>query len=311
MREKMIIVISITIAITIAVFVVMNMKNNGKGVAHTDGADIPIKEDASGFSCACGCSDVYEMEDCQCKMCAEEKESEKAEDLSTSTDIKEDVYFYTGEETVDGNSIPDPAGVIHVSDLAVEPMTVKKEAELVTEIANSEVFSIRRCESEIIDSGEAEPLFRAISESQYIFDANTGSVFNAAGEDITKNLKFDVSGCKDSFDFLERYFLYRGISSDFLTDDTSHVKDLMINQRVYSYGIDTCKEFLTLEQSMDGVTINHRDCSYQIKEFGDKVDRILYVTVTVSGTNEDGAHVIHYVTYIFDYDAHISKEAIS
>ena len=309
MKDKMILIIGMLVAITVAVIMVVNVGGNKKDKDNmTDGADIPIKEGASGFSCSCGCSDVYEMENCECKMCAEEKK----EDTGNSAGLKEDVYFYTGEESaLEENIKPDPSGVMHVSDYNVEPMTASKEAELVSKIAESEMFSIRRCESEIIDNGVDDPVFYAISESQYIFDSLQKKVFNVAGEDITKKLKFEVSGCEDSFDFLERYFLYRGVSSDFMTDDISHTKDLLLNQRVYSYGIDDCKEFIEIEKFLEGVTINHRDCSYQIKKFGDGVDRILYVTVTVSGTNTDGANVIHYVTYILDYNAHLSKEAVS
>lgn len=258
-----------------------------------DGAEIEMEEGAEGFACSCGCSDGNEMEDCQCKMCAENEDVEASEK-----------YYYQDPDTGEMVEIPVDTTLTEMDAAAVE--------KLVAEISECDTLCVRRCESEVVDNGIDDPAFSAISESRYYYNASNNKVYNADGDEITASIKFSVNGCKDCFDFLEKYFAYKGVSTDFVTDDLSHTKDLLLGQRVYSFGVDECKEITYLENKMDGIDITEEDCTYQVKTYEDGEDRIMYVTITVAGTDSDGSTVVRYITYILDYDPAIpDKEAVS
>ena len=80
-----------------------------------------------------------------------------------------------------------------------------------------------------------------------------------------------------------------------------------MNQRVYSFGLNECAEIAYLESKMEGVEITQRDCTYQVKADESGTDKIVYVTVTVAGTDSDGATIVRYVTYIIDYNPEINE----
>ena len=258
-----------------------------------DGAEIELEEGATGFACSCGCSTGNEMEDCQCKMCAENEDAEKSEK-----------YYYKDFETGEMKEIS--------VDTVLTVMDEEAVGKLIEKISECDTLCIRRCESEVTDNRTDDPSFHAISESRYYYDALTGKVYNAEGEEITSSIKFSINGCKDCFDFLERYFAYKGISSDFVTDDLSHTKDLLLGQRVYSFGTEECEEITYLESKMDGIMITEEDCTYQVKTYEDGEDRIMYVTITAAGADVDGYTVVRYITYILDYNPTIpGEEAVS
>lgn len=297
MNKNHIIAIIVAVAVSIA-FVVGALYYKGalgakkEPVKIADGAEIEIEEGASGFACSCGCSSGNEMEDCKCEMCGEMKKEESSE--------TKEVICYMDPET--GEMVE-----IDLSEVDIEPMTKDKVDALESEIKKAQTLCIRRCESMIYDNGGEEPQFSAESESRYFYDASNNKVTNANGKDITTNLNFSVSKCKNSLDFLKAYFTSRGLSTDFVTDDVSHKRDLYMNQRVYSFGVNECEEISYLEEKMEGVEITQRDCTYQVKSGEDGVDRIVYVTVTVAGTDSDGSTVVRYITYIIEYDPVISE----
>ena len=297
MNRNHIVVIIVTIAVSIAVFVAV-MFHKGYFNSHkepikvADGAEIEIQEGASGFACSCGCSSGNEMEDCQCEKCGEMKEKEDAKE--------KEVICYLDPET--GEMVE-----IDLSEISLEPMTKDKVEALESVIKDTSTLCVRRCESAVYDNGTDEPKFTAESESRYIYDALSNRVLNAGGEDITGKLSFSVSKCKNSLDFLKAYFESKGMPTDFVTDDVSHTRDLYMNQRVYSFGVNECGEIAYLESKMEGVEITQRDCTYQVKADGNGIDKIVYVTVTVAGTDSDGATVVRYITYIIDYNSEINE----
>ena len=104
---------------------------------------------------------------------------------------------------------------------------------------------------------------------------------------------------------MKAYFTYRGIPYDFMTTDTSHKWDLLLNQRVYALE-GKCAELERMAEDLSKevgtFTLTETDCTYQIRENDYGVDQILYITLTVAGKDENGATVIKYVTYTLDYD---------
>lgn len=253
-------------------------------------AEIAIDEDAESFDCCCGCCDKGEDDECKCEGCMESEE-ETAEEYTESS------YIYEADE----EKIVTP-----VSDCAVEPVTEEEVEGLVKAIFDCSKFTIRRCESTITDALADEPGFNPDSEARYYYDAVVNEVQNDAGENITDLVSFDMSGVSNAWDFFQRYFNYRDLPTDFMTDDTSHTMDLFINQRVYSYGNTENREFERVIQSMEEevgpVEITGKDLTYQIKEYEDGVDRITYITVTVTGKDASDSTVIKFVTYCLDYE---------
>lgn len=282
------------------------------GADKSDGAEIELKEDADSFPCSCGCGNESEMQDCQCENCAESDSANESQSEEGSENDIEDgsenenqgSYFYEDPDT--GEMV-----ALKVDSSKLTRMDEAAVADLILQIENCESISIRRCESSIYDNGTDEPKFKAISESRYYYSAASNKVYNADGEDITEKLDFSVNDCADCFDFLEQYFISRGISTDFVTDDLSHTKDLLLGQRVYSFGVEECEEIAFLKERMDGVEITEEDCTYQVKTYEDGTDRIMYVTVTVAGTDADGATVVRYITYIIDYDCGIPAKEVA
>ncbi len=290
-KKKLIAVIALILVAVIAVTAVLYQK----GVFtkdESDGAEIEIEDGATGFPCSCGCSSGNEMEDCQCEKCAEREAEEEEETTET--------VCYLNSETGEIEEID-------LSDVSITPMDEETVEALEDEIKNTDTFCIRRCESVVYDDGGEEPEFTAESESRYFYDAESNKVLSDDGKDITSKVGFSVSKCKNSLDFLKAYMKSKGMPTDFMTDDTSHVRDLYMNQRVYSFGVDECEEISYLEKKMDGIDITQRDCSYQIKTTEDGEDRITYITVTVSGQDSNGATVVRYVTYILEYNPSISE----
>lgn len=299
--------IAITVGITVgitAMILYMYQKgmlpaskdNNGiTKVEQTDGAEIEMEEGADGFACSCGCSSGNEMEDCQCNKCGEMKEEKESQ---------EEKYYYEDPDTGEMVEIP-------IDTSVYKPMDKSAVKELVDVIKKTDSLCVRRCESLIEDDGNNNPKFTAISESRYFYDAKNNKVLNAEGEDISEKAKFSITGCKDSYGFLKSYFNSRGLSSDFVTEDLSHTRDLLLGQRVYSYGVDGCEEIKNLEEKMDGIDITERDCSYQVKTYEDGVDRIMYITITVAGKNSDGATVVRYITYILEYNPSLPSQEVA
>jgi len=294
-------VVGITVGITAMIMImyhkgVLPDRDSIKVAVQDDGASVEIEEGADSFACSCGCSSGNEMEDCHCEKCA---------DMKAQEEEKEEKYYYKDPETGEMVEIP-------IDTSFYKPMDEAAVTELVNVIKNTDSLCVRRCESMITDDGSDEPNFTAVSESRYYYDAENNLVVNANGENISDRIKFQISGCKNSFDFLEAYFKSRGLSSNFVTDDLSHTRDLLLNQRVYSYGVDECAEIKELEEQMDGIDITERDCSYQVKTTEDGEDRIVYVTVTVAGKDSKGATVVRYITYIIEYNPSLPvKEAVA
>ena len=301
MNRKRIIAIIVAIAISVGALVAFmyhsGMFNASKESTKTaDGAEIEISEEASGFACSCGCSSGNEMEDCKCEKCKETKEETQKE---TETAEKEVVCYLDSEN---GEMVE-----IDLSGISLEPMTKDKVDAQEEVIKTTGSLCVRRCESVVYDNGVDDPQFTAESESRYFYDATCNRVLNARGIDITGNLNFSVSKCENSLDFLKAYLKSNGMPTDFVTEDVSHVRDLYLNQRVYSFGINECEEISYLENKMEGLNITERDCTYQVKVGEDGTDRIVYVTVTVAGIDEDGATTVRYITYVIDYNPVISE----
>jgi len=292
-RNIIYIVTGLIVAVIMGVFFYLE-EENSTPPSHeiTDvGAEIEVPEDAVGFGCSCGCQDEGGDGVCRCDNCGiHDKEEEEKE--------PEVIYFENPEEN-------DEAAFVYTKDLTVEPLTEEKVASLVEVITTCKVFGVRRCEATIVDNAVDEPQFHAIAEAKYIYDASTGRVSNVAGEDITDVISFSVRKCKNGYDFLKAYFSYRGIPSDFMTDDVSHKWDLLLNQRVYSIPGE-CRELdrmmEDLEEEVGEYTLTKKECTFQIKRNDYGVDQIIYITLTVAGKDTEDATVIKYVTYTLDYD---------
>lgn len=290
-RERIVIVTGLVVALIMGVFFYLEEeKSTQPSQEITDvGAEIEVPEGAVSFACDCGCQTEESEDGCKCGGCDEHEKKETEPEI---------IYFENPDENED-------AAFVYTKDLVVEPMTKERADALVDVIASSKVFSLRRCESTIKDNAVDDPQFHAISEARYVYDAATNSVRNAKGEDITEVISFSVDECQNAYDFLKAYFSYRGIPYDFMTDDTSHKMDLLLNQRVYSFEGE-CAELERmiedLSQEVGAFTLEKTDCSYQIKTDDYGVDKVVYITLTVAGKGEDGAAVIKYVTYILDYN---------
>lgn len=289
-KNIIVIVVGIVVAILLGIFFYQKDESGTQPSHVTDsGAEIEVKEGAAGFSCDCGCQSMNSDEECNCGGCDKHEEEVQEPEV---------VYFENPDENTE-------AAFVHTKNLTVEPLTEEKVDALVDVITSCKVLGIRRCESTIIDNAVDTPQFHAIAEAKYVYDASTGRVSNVNGEDITEVISFSVDDCKNSYDFLKAYFSYRGIPYDFMTSDTSHRRDLLLNQRVYSFEgecaeIERMKEDLTEE--VGAFTLTETDCTFQIKTSDAGVDRIIYITLTVAGKDANGATVVKYVTYTLDYN---------
>ena len=57
-----------------------------------------------------------------------------------------------------------------------------------------------------------------------------------------------------------------------------------------------------LENEVGAFSVDKMDCSFQIKTDDYGTDRVVYITLTVAGKDENGATVIKYVTYTLNYN---------
>ena len=291
-RNIIYIVVGIIVAVLMGIFFYHGEEKSTPPSHVTDnGAEIEVPEGAVGFGCSCGCQDEGGDGVCRCENCDMHEDKEEVKE-------PEVIYFENPDEN-------DEAAFIHTKDLIVEPLTEEKVDALVEVITSCKVFGVRRCEATIIDNAVDDPKFNPISEAKYIYDASTGRVSNVKGEDITDVISFSVKKCKNGYDFLKAYFTYRGIPYDFMTTDTSHKWDLLLNQRVYALEGECAElERMTedLSKEVGAFTVTETDCTYQIKTNDYGVDQIIYITLTVAGEDANGATVIKYVTYTLDYD---------
>lgn len=290
-RNIIYIVTGLVVAAIMGIFFYLEEENSTQPSHEiTDvGAEIGVPEDAVGFACDCGCQKEDSDGVCKCAGCDKHESKEKEPEI---------IYFENPEENKE-------AAFVYTKDLTVEPLTEDKVKSLVDVIKSCQVFGLRRCESTIIDNAVDDPQFHAISEAKYIYDASTNRVSNVAGEDITEVISFSVKSCENAYDFLKAYFTYRGIPYDFMTSDTSHKRDLLLNQRVYSFEGE-CEELermrVDLENEVGAFSVDKMDCSFQIKTDDYGTDRVVYITLTVAGKDENGATVIKYVTYTLNYN---------
>lgn len=290
-RNIIVIVVGFVVAILMGVFFYQEDGNSTQPSQEiTDvGAEIEVPEGAVSFACDCGCQDENSDGICNCAGCDKHEEKEPEPEV---------IYFENPEKNPE-------AAFVYTKDLTVEALTEEKVDALMEVITSCRKFGVRRMESTIVDNAVDDPKFTAVKEAKYLFDASCGRVFNVKGEDITDVISFSVKDCENGYDFLKAYFSYRGIPCDFMTSDTSHKRDLLMNQRVYSLEGE-CTELERmiedLSKEVGAFTLEETDCTFQIRENADGVDQIVYITLTVAGKDENRATVIKYVTYALDYD---------
>lgn len=295
--QKIAMIIGAALGVTVLVMVLFQKGIfNGDAGMGSDGAEIPVVEGQVSFACDCGCMAKNKDGICRCSDCGMEEDKDKEEMPSVK---EEEIYVFPAVDEGHEDTI------IKSSDLHVKPMSETEAKTLTDHIRNSDYFSIRRCEALIFDDRVNDPKFTAVAESRYLYSKEDGCVYNAAGEDITKKLGFSVSSCKDGYDFLKQYFKYRGMPYDFMTEDTSHKRALIFNQRVYSFDVEECKELMKLKDDMlddiPTLTVTEEDCSYTVVKYKDGVERILYITLMARGTDADDNVYIKYVTYDLGY----------
>lgn len=140
-----------------------------------------------------------------------------------------------------------------------------------------------------------DDVFSKLYSSELKFNTATKTVLDDSNMDVTKKMLFDTSRCETAFDFLSAYLQFDGAPYEFSLED---VPDLTYPRDTYHFNNEICDMSNELSTIACLNEVTNITSVYSLNQHEIDEDAMLeYVTITVTGTNDDGKNVRIIATY--------------
>lgn len=173
-------------------------------------------------------------------------------------------------------------------------------------INNTKSFGVQTCVNAVVDDVSTTTLL-----DEFVFyDKNTKKCTDKNGSPI--DFAFDTSNCQNSVDFLEKY-LYKRYDLNFSIDNVVSNNQPYDTKFTYHFDSNDCSNYVE-KIKKDFMLSKITDCNYIFSvmntassdvEQNSKLNsyyKIDYITITISGINNDGKSVSVFTTFGLSYE---------